>query len=329
MFDYTIVKYTYDFNKRKVVFLMENSMPEFHGIFLNSPYSVQAGNSTNTVSVFPEFTDKFKPMATVNFVTILPRFWASMPNNSFRKSMFSDQQSTNLKELVCLDNNTFKNAQVNTCYAMFDMTKTYGSTVITDAKKQVATQHLDSESVIPWHDIRWTSVFAKIKQLPTLDAMWSNGSLNLKYIVSDPHGVEFITSVGSMNKPINIEKIKPGLETHGLGKVKVVFALVGPEDGIGPVKVASKETANGHSVVSMLINDADDNIAMLKGFRLRDYLSSSFVKQIVNAKKTSTPNSKHIFEYVPMPDLSKDFNQDNMFALLGLNDDEKSLFKND
>jgi hypothetical protein len=323
MFDYTIVKYTYDFTVGKVVFLMENSMIEFHGIFLNSPYSIQTGKSTKTKPLYPDFNRKFKPMATINFGTITPRTWASMPGDSFKAEMFS---TNNLKELVCLDNNTFKNAQTNTCYAIFDMTKSYPTTTVVDESKRIVSLQLDETTVIPWGDVRWASIFDKIKKHPTLDSWWTRGKLNLKEIVHDPNGIEFITNVGKTGKQIDTIKIKPTLESHGYGKVKVCFANVGGEGTIGPVKISGRDTVFGHSVVGMFVEDKDENIAMLKAFRLKEYIESSFAKKIIQAKKTSTPNAKHVFEYLPVPDLTADIDFTKIFDQLNFDQSERALF---
>lgn len=321
---FTIIKYTYDFAKSKIVFDKDTDM-EFHGIFLNSPYSMQAGLSTNTTDVYPDWNKKFLPMAKQSFVGVMPRAWANKESDSFRKFMF---QQSSFSELVYLPDNTFGGpgqAQVGTCYAIFNKSTSDNCVNVIDQKNNKVSVVHDENTIISWGDIRWLSIFNKIKNQKTLDSMWRRGKLNLNETagILSTSGTEFVEAIGKTNDPIKVIKIKKGYEDCGLGFHGVGFANVGDTDKIGPVKILTDKQVVGHSVIKM----GKDGMTLKECERLKEYLESNFVKKLVKAKKGGmTPNAKHLFAFIPVPDLSKDFVEKDFLQFLNLTKDEKKLF---
>jgi len=321
---FTIIKYTYDFVKSKIVFDKDIDM-EFHGIFLNSPYSMQAGSSTNTTDVYPDWNKKFLPMAKQSFVGVMPRAWANKESDSFRKFMF---QQPSFSELVYLPDNTFGGpgqAQVGTCYAIFNKSTSDNYVDVTDQKNNKVSVMHDENTIISWGDIRWLSIFNKIKTQNTLDSMWRRGKLNLNETASilSTSGVEFVEAIGRTNDPIKVIKIQSGYEDCGIGFHGVGFANVGDTDKIGPVKLLTNNQVVGHSVIKM----GKEGMTEVESNRLKEYLESNFVKKLVKAKKGGmTPNAKHLFAFIPVPDLSKDFVEKDFLQFLNLTKDEKKLF---
>jgi hypothetical protein len=313
---FEIIRYSVD-NKKRITGLKEIAMKTFSAGFLNSPYSVSAGNSTNKTSVYPDFTQKILPIIEEQFVTITPRPWVSKPDNAFRKFMFAQPH---LKEMVCLKNTAFANAQVNTCYSFFDFKDNNKSTTIYDIDGNSTTICLDENTTIPWGNISWIPVLQKLNKLKGLDTLWKRGSLNLNEVVEDPNGQKFCKAIGTLNGPINYTTIS-NKETCGLNKKKIGFANVGDNDKIGPIKNLDDDAVAGHSVVIMEVETDEQRN------HLRDYIDSPFVKSIMKAIKTSTPNAKYLFEYVPLIDLNSPYNLANIFAQAGLTKEEEKLFE--
>jgi len=321
---FTIIKYTYDFANSKLEFEKDLNM-EFDGVFLNSPYSVQAGSSTNTTDVYPDWNKRFLSMAKQSFVGVMPRNWANKESDSFRKFIFQQQSLT---ELAYLPDNTFGGpgqAQVGTCYTIFDKSTNDNYVDVTDQKNNKVTVMHDADTIISWGDIRWLSIFNKIKNQSTLDSMWRRGKLNLKETsaILSSSGIEFVEAIGKTNDPIKVTKIKKGYEDCGFGFYGVGFANVGDTDKIGPVKILTDLQVVGHSVVKM----GKEGMTLQESERLKTYLESNFVKKLVKAKKGGmTPNAKHLFAFIPAPDLSKDFVEKDFLKSLNLTKDEKKLF---
>lgn len=315
-FQFEIIRISVNKNK-KVTRLEKISMKKFSAGFLNSPYAVRAGNSTNTTDVYPDFTKAILPLIEEEFVTITPRAWASRSDSSFRKFMF---KQPGLKEIVCLDNNAFKNAQVNTCYTLFDFKNKFTGTRVCDINNNCLVMHLDEETTIPWGDIRWAPVLQKLKKLPGLDLLWKRGSLNLNEINETTSGQKFCKAIGTQKGPINYTFVNNN-ETCGLNKKKIGFANVGDNDKIGPIKELDDDAVVGHSVVIMEV-DTDEERK-----NLRDYIDSPFVKAIIKAVKSSTPNAKYLFEYVPIVDFTKPYNIKNIIIQAGIKSDEEKLFE--
>ena len=317
-FKFEIIRYSAVKIKKqiKIIGLGEISMKKFSAGFLNSPYSVSTGESTNKKSVYPDFTQKILPLIEEQFVTITPRPWASKSTNGFRKFMFSQPS---LKEMVCLKNTAFSNAQVNTCYSFFDFNDSKNYTTIYDIDGNFTNITLDLETTIPWGDIEWVSILQKLKKLNGVDTLWKRGDLHLNKIIEDANGQKFCQAVGTSKGPIDYNKIK-NIETCGLNKKKIGFANIGDNNKIGPVKELDDDAVVGHSVVIMEV-DTDEQRK-----NLRDYIDSPFVKSIIRAIKTSTPNAKYLFEYVPLIDFNSPYIPADLFAKAGLTKEEEKLF---
>lgn len=318
-FKYDITRISIN-EKKKLTGLKEVKMKTFSAGFINSPYAIKAGDSTNTKEVYPDFIKNFLPLIEEQCVTVTPRPWASKTDSSFRKFMF---EQSGLKEMVCLDNNVFKNAQVNTCYSFFDFKNKHAGTTVYDIDKKSLVINLDENTTIPWGDISWAPVLQKLKKLPSLDLLWRRGKLNLKEINSTDTGQKFCKAIGTQNGPIDYDMID-NEETCGLNKKKIGFANVGDNDKIGPIKELDDDAVVGHSVVIMEVETDEERK------NLRDYLDSLFVKSIMKAVKTSTPNAKYLFEYVPIIDFSKPFDDKTLKNIIyeaGLSKDEEKLFE--
>ena len=160
----------------------------------------------------------------------------------------------------------------------------------------------------------------KLNKLKGLATLWKRGSLNLNEVVEDPNGQKFCKAIGTLNGPINYTTIS-NKETCGLNKKKIGFANVGDNDKIGPIKNLDDDAVAGHSVVIMEVETDEQRN------HLRDYIDSPFVKSITKAIKTSTPNAKYLFEYVPLINLNSPYNLANIFAQAGLTKEEEKLFE--
>lgn len=153
---------------------------------------------------------------------------------------------------------------------------------------EIVVQQLGGQTTIK-HSIQGCfSEFNKPKN--NLGSRWRRGRLNRNAFT--PGENEVVEICGDPKSPVTIARVANNEQTTK-GMKKVVVNNIGYLTSFGPVKIAPKHAAICYSVVAIVLEDDEDEQYLL------DYLQSTFVSHLVSKVKTSNPNSKNCFEYIP------------------------------
>lgn len=323
------------------------------GIYLNSPYSIKSGKSTNTIDVYPQYNMHFKDKARMNFSGVCPRNDMSQANSSYRKFLLGEDKPSHLGAMKNWDD-----AQINTMWYTYDYDRDYTGTTIQDTDNNSIDIDVNENTVITWGDINLIKVLNLLKNNRTMERYWTRGKLHLnedhikrqiaKELAThnrtnelnelnnklklyqskqDPNGTKFILTNGKEGEAQEIVKIKSSVrdnETEGFGYSFISIGNLGDESKLGPIKINdTKDYCAGHSVVIFKTTETK---------LWKDWLEYHIVTKIIKAIKTTTANAKYIFEYVPVPkkswlDKQGNFNDKKIFDDLGLDQNDRKIFK--
>ena len=311
------------FNYYSVSVLYERDCDmKFDVVVGNPPYQDKKGNenSTNSTDLYPSFFDISDKITTDKGIIslIIPDSWYTIRKNSFKDRLF---YSNKLKELEMLTYQKWFKVKKGVCNIIYDKTHNGKCTVIDETSG--STKEFDL-NVTPFLNndfvkIDFVKHFLKSKNLSN---RWARGQLSLNEINETETGVKFIKACGRENQPLDIAIIDKKIESTGYGKWKVVMPNVGGTKGdLGNnVKIAGPEYVGGHSVVFLLVDTEKE------AKNLISYLNTKPIRLLISMK-TSSPNAKTMFELIPDVDLSKEYNDEDVYKLFNVSKELKKYVK--
>jgi site-specific DNA-methyltransferase (adenine-specific) len=289
---------------------------KFDVIVGNPPYQDDStGSSTKTTNLYAPFFYKAESLIkdTGTLSMIIPSDWIGPNSSSFKSYVFN---ARTVKEITLHPYKKYFKVKKATCNVIMNksysgdcnVTDTHGVTVSLDLRDQ---DFLSKNNL----DIEYRNIFANN---PSMSHRWLRGKLNRNQIVEDPSGIEYIEGCGRAGLPMDIKKIDPSLEDTGYGLFKIVMPNVGGTNGdLGNnVKIAEQYQVGGHGVVFLVTNSAQESENLLA------YLRTNPIKQLIKKVKTSSPNSKSLFENIPDVDLSIKWNDQAVYKHFNLTQKE-------
>ena len=279
----------------------------------NVPYQDKEGNenSTNSADLYVDFVYHAFGLDVDEISYIIPSDWTGPNTSNFKKYMFNK----GLEILTFLPDGTF-NAHVNTCF--FTYNKNYkGNCKVIDLNNIERNINLTHELMLS--DTHAETDF--IKKFPLNKKMsyrWLRGSINKNQIVSSTKGVELIKNVGKLNEKLeDIVTIDPLLENTGYGIKKVVLPNMGTDsEKLGAIKTAKDDHVGGHSVVFLTLDSDETHESIIS------YLNSNIIKALIKSIKSSTPNSKSVFSYIPDLKFNKIYTEKEIANIFNLSDSD-------
>jgi site-specific DNA-methyltransferase (adenine-specific) len=294
---------------------LKNMSMKFDVIIGNPPYQDDStGDSTKTTNLYaPFFYEAEKLLNNTGILSmIIPSDWIGPNKSSFKNYIFNSKQ---IKEIELHPYQKYFKVKKATCNVILD--KTYvgdcsfidekGHTEILDLSKQ---EFLSKDN----SDIAFRRLFAGHKNM---GHRWLRGKLNRNQIVVDSTGVEYIEGCGKAGASLDIKKIPVSLETTGAGLHKIVMPNVGGTKGdLGNnVKIAESHQVGGHGVVFLT------TASKAESENLFAYLNTKPIKELIKRIKTSSPNSKALFEKIPDVDLSIKWDDQKVYNHFGFDKD--------
>lgn len=275
-----------------------NTEKKFDVVIGNPPYQDDStGESTKTTNLYVPFFHKAVSLLNDTGVAsmIIPSDWIGPNNSAFKTYIFNCRQ---IKEIELHPYQKYFKVKKATCNVVLD--KTYhGDCKFIDEKSNEKFIDLREQEFLSKDnsDIKYRNLFAK---KPSMGYRWLRGKLTRNQIVEDKNGVEFIEGCGRAGQPLDIKKIPASLETTGAGLHKIVMPNVGGTNGdLGNnVKIAESHQVGGHGVVFLVTESKEESANLLA------YLNTKPIKELIKRVKTSSPNSKILFEKIPDVDLS-------------------------
>lgn len=271
---------------------------KFDVVIGNPPYQDDStGESTKTTNLFVPFFHKAEKLITDTGIVsmIIPSDWIGPNNSSFKNYIFNLRQ---IKEIELHPYQKYFKVKKATCNVILDKTHSgdcnfideHGNAIQIDLR----TQTFLSKNNL---DIKYRNLFAN---QPSMGYRWLRGKLNRNQIVEDPNGIEYIEGCGRAGQPLDIKKISPSLENTGAGLHKIVLPNVGGTNGdLGNnVKIAESHQVGGHGVVFLTTGSRQESENLLA------YLNTKPIKELIKRIKSSSPNSKSLFDKIPDVNLS-------------------------
>lgn len=285
-----------------------NMSMKFDVIIGNPPYQDDStGNSTKTTNLYAPFFYKAEKLLSENGILsmIIPSDWVGPNKSHFKNHIF---KSKNVKEIELHPYQKYFKVKKATCNVIID--KTYiGDCSFIDEKGKSNLLNLSEQDFLSKDnaDINYRNLF---ENYPTMGYRWLRGKLNRNQIVEDPNGIEFIEGCGRAGEPLDIKLVPSSLETTGAGIHKIVMPNVGGTNGdLGNnVKIAESHQVGGHGVVFLTTNSKTESENLLA------YLNTKPIKELIKKVKTSSPNSKVLFEKIPDVDLSVNWDDQKVYT---------------
>jgi hypothetical protein len=279
----------------------------------NVPYQDKEGNenSTNSADLFVDFVYHAFGLDVDEISYIIPSDWTGPNTSNFKKYMFSK----GLETLTFLPDGTF-DAHVNTC--SFTYNKNHiGNCKVIDINGIEKSINLANETMIS--DTHAETDF--IKKFPlnkNMSYRWLRGSINKNQIVESNKGVELIRNVGKLNEELDdIVIIDPLIENTGYGIKKVVLPNMGTDsEKLGAIKIAENNHVGGHSVVFLTLDIDETHESIIS------YLNSNIIKALIKSIKSSTPNSKSVFSFIPDLKFNKIYTDQEIATIFNLSEDD-------
>jgi len=274
---------------------LENTKVKIDEILSNPPYQDKTGNenSTNSKDLYADFVTKSLSLDPDYFDFIIPRKFMTAKSSSLRKILFGTGK---IKSVKAIPDETFS-AHVDTCHVTYDR-KHSGPTTFIDLNNNSLVIDNTIGNAISIKDFSNRELLEKIKNKNELklDTIWNRGSLNRNEMSLSDNGYLYIEEVGKSNEPLKVQSISNNIShLSGFNNHKIVIPNMGTDrEKIGAIKICKPEYTGGHSVV-FLYTESDK-----QSNNLKKYLESNTIKFYIKNIKTSTPNSKNLFSYIPL-----------------------------
>jgi hypothetical protein len=266
------------------------TMKKFDIIIGNPPYNTPKTKtkSSNTGKLYMQFLiTALKCSDVVAFIT--PAKDTNNPKSTFNKIL------TGGGLRLCYDTTTYFNIAYSTCCFIIDRTYT-GMTDIKNTKGDKIAYNILPGDIIPLQE---TTIVKFSKDVKMLSSMWQRSTVYRNDSRIGSKGIKMADSVGYRNEDVvyvDIAALPTDFKCYS--QWKVIIPNVGDYDNIGNVKVCPPNTGTSYGIVCFGV-DTEQHAKQLKV-----YLESDFVKQIVKSIKITTPNSKSLFNNIPVPDFT-------------------------
>jgi SAM-dependent methyltransferase len=130
---------------------------------------------------------------------------------------------------------------------------------------------------------------------PNMGGMWSRSNIynNDKRIFANGL-IKMASTTGRKDQPVSLVNVD--IEDNvfpSFNKWKVICNNVGGKKDIGTIKILPPGVGTSYSIIAFGVNTEREAI------ELKEYLESTYVREIIAKHKKTTPNSKTIFSFVP------------------------------
>ena len=249
----------------------------------NLPFSDRSSDSTNSANLDSKiFLENIHVADYVADIIRSKHF--NNPKSTFRKKLFS---SGKIKELEYLSESYFPTINhTETCVVVYDANHS-GDTKITYKDGNVVYRKLDKDSLIKFDNPNFSA------EIPSYNMQhrWVRGKLNTNKMIQGD--VPMVHTMGNKGKDLIITYVQKDrrnmlMNTHG-----VIMNSAAERGSLGKIDVKPYSYAISGSIVCLVTKSEDESI------RLKEYLESVDITQIVKDNKLSAPNTKALFARIP------------------------------
>ena len=249
----------------------------------NLPFSDRSSDSTNSANLDSKiFLENIHVADYVADIIRSKHF--NNPKSTFRKKLFS---SGKIKELEYLSESYFPTINhTETCVVVYDANHS-GDTKITYKDGNVVYRKLHKDSLIKFDNPNFSA------EIPSYNMQhrWVRGKLNTNKMIQGD--VPMVHTMGNKGKDLIITYVQKDrrnmlMNTHG-----VIMNSAAERGSLGKIDVKPYSYAISGSIVCLVTKSEDESI------RLKEYLESVDITQIVKDNKLSAPNTKALFARIP------------------------------
>lgn len=269
---------------KKYLALDEDKMHFTHAL-ANPPFSDRSSNSNNTADLDSKFNEKSRKICQNVSMVIRTKHFTN-PKSKFRKRLFS---SGTVVEIRYLPKDTFPSIlNTETCVLVTRQDHS-GPATIKYPDGTVRVVNLTENTVLLSADPDYAGPVDN-----NLAKRWFRGKVNRNVITDGPDGIDIVEIMGTGETPV-VRKVDPSLTQIGCNQHGVVMNINTDWGSLGKIYVKKYDAAISNSVICLKTNSEEESI------KLRDYLQTDEVKQIVKKTMPSFHPTKTVFENIRDP----------------------------